>query len=80
MLPMITVTTAKKVMKTIVKPWEKYLERKFDAHFSLGWLYLSLYNFWIDSSDQTSLDRLQNDGSSSDYNSNNLVVSIPTLG
>ena len=66
-------------MTWVVKSSEKYLERKFDAHFSLGWLYLALYNFWIDLSGQTSLNRLQNDGCSSDYN-NNLVVSIPRLG
>ena len=66
-------------MTAVVKLSEKYLERQFDAHFSLGWLYLALYNFWIDLSGQTSLDRLQNDGCSNDYNINNLVVSIPRL-
>ena len=67
-------------MTTVVKSLEKYLERQFDAHFILGWLYLALYNFWIDLSGQTSLDRLQSDDCSSDYNNNSLVVSIPRLG
>ena len=67
-------------MTTVVKSSEKYLERKFDAHFSLGWLYLSLCNLCNDLSGQKSLYRMQNDGCSSYYNIINLVVSIPRLG
>ena len=67
-------------MTAVVKSSKTYSKRKFDAHFSLGWLYLSLYIFCIDLSGQISLDRLQNDGCSNDYISNNLMVSIPRLG
>ena len=66
-------------MTAVVKSSERYLERKFDAHFSIGWLYLALYNLWIDLSGQASLERLQNDGCNSDYNNSSLVVSIPRL-